>query len=73
MKIDQKSYIQNLLESERMSLYYSTIFPMKVGSSLTLDQAGDHLPTDLIVYQHLIGKLIYRACGIRPDIAFVVG
>ena len=46
---------------------------MKAGSSLTLDQAGDHPLTNLIAYQCLIGKLMYLACGIRPDRAFVVG
>lgn len=56
-----------------MSLYHSTVFLMKVGSTLTLDQAGDLLPANMIVYQRLIGKLIYLAYGTWPDIAFVVG
>lgn len=55
-----------------MSSYYPTVLPMNTSSSLTLDQAGDHLPTDMVVYQRLIKKLIYLACGIRPDIAFVI-
>lgn len=46
---------------------------MKVGSSLTFDQVRDHLPTDMIVYQQLVQKLMYLACEIRLDIAFVVG
>ena len=50
MKIDQKGYIQDFLESEGMSLYHPTIFLMKAGSSFTLDQVGDHLLTDLIAY-----------------------
>ena len=50
MKINQKGYIRDLLKSEGMSLCYLTVLPMKAGSSLTLDQAGDQLPTDLITY-----------------------
>ena len=73
IKIDQKRYIQDFLESEGMSSYHPTVFSMKTGSFLTLDQAGDHLLTDLIVYQCLIWKLMYLACGTRPDIAFVIG
>ena len=45
---------------------------MKIGLSFTLDQATNHFSTDLIAYQCLIGKLMYLACGIRLDIAFVV-
>lgn len=56
-----------------MSLYYPTVFPIKVGSTLILDQAGDLFLADMIVYQHLIRKLIYLACGTQPDIAFIVG
>ena len=73
MKIDQKGYIQDLLESEGISSCHPIVLPMKAVSSLTFDQAGNHLPTDLIAYQRLIGKLMYLACGTRPDIAFVVG
>ena len=72
MKIDQKGYMRDLLESEGMSLCHPTVLSMKAGSFFTLDQAGDHLPTDLIAYQHLIGKLMYLGCGTRLDIAFVV-
>ena len=45
---------------------------MKADLSLTLDEAGYHLPTNLITYQRLIEKLMYLACEIRPDIAFIV-
>ena len=68
-----EGYIQDLLESEKMSLCHLIVLPMKAGSSLTLDQAGDHLLIDLIAYQCLIGKLKYLACGTRLDIAFVIG
>ena len=50
MKIDQKGYIQDLIESKRMSLCHLTVLHMKVGSFLTFDQFGDYLPIDLIAY-----------------------
>lgn len=37
LKIDQKGYIQDLLESERMTLCHPTILPVKAGSSFFLD------------------------------------
>ena len=72
-KIDQKGYIRNLLEAEGMSSCHPTVLPMKAGSALFLDQAGDHIQADLIIYQQLIKKLMYLACETRPDIAFIVG
>lgn len=72
LKVDQKKYIQNLLEFEGMSLCHLTVFPMKASSSLILYQVGDHVLTDIVAYQRLIGKLMYLACGTRPDITFVV-
>ena len=44
---------------------------MKAGSTLTLDQVGDYLPTNRVVYKRLLGKLIYLAFGTRPDKAFI--
>ena len=73
MKIDQKGYIRDLLESEGISSCYPTILPVKAGSTLTLNQVDNHTPADMIAYQQLVGKLIYSACRTRPDIAFVVG
>ena len=73
LKINQKRYIRDLLESEGMTLYHPTILPVKAGSTLFLDQVGDHQQANLTEYQRLIGKLMYLSCGTRPDIAFVVG
>lgn len=72
LKIDQKGYIRDLLEAEGMSSCHPTVLPMKAGSALSLDQAGDHLQADLTIYQQLIGKLMYLACGTRPDIALLL-
>lgn len=41
-KINQKRYIKDLLESEKMTLCYSTVFPMKAGCILFRDQVCNH-------------------------------
>ena len=38
LKVDQKGYIRDLLESEGMTLCHATVFPVKAGSTLILDQ-----------------------------------
>lgn len=43
LKIDQKGYIRNLLEAERMSLCHPTVLPIKASLVLFLDQARDHI------------------------------
>ena len=73
LRIDQKRYIRDLLEFERMTSCHPTVLPVKAGSTLLLDQAGDYQQANLNAYQRLIGKLMYLSCGTRPDIAFVVG
>ena len=40
--IDQKRYIQNLLEFEGMTSCHATILPIKASSILVLDQVEDH-------------------------------
>ena len=42
LKIDQKRYIQDLLESEEMNSYHPNVPPVKAGSTLFLDQVGDY-------------------------------
>ena len=73
LKIDQKGYIQDLLESEGMTFCHPTVLPVKAGSTLFLDQADDYQQAELIAYQRLIRKLMYLSCGTRSNIAFVVG
>ncbi len=46
---------------------------MKVGSSIEMADLEDYEEADLRTYQRLIGKLMYLACGTRPDIAFAMG
>ena len=45
---------------------------MKTGSTVSLSQVRDYLKEGLIIYQLLIEKLMYQACGMRQDIIFVV-
>lgn len=46
---------------------------MKAKSAIDMTKANDYEREDLHMYQRLIGKLIYFAYGIRPDIAYAVG
>ena len=73
LKIDQKRYIQDLLESEGLTSYHATILPVKVGSTLFLEQVSDHQQANLTEYQYLIGKLMYLNYRTRSDITFMVG
>lgn len=61
LKINQKAYIQDLLESEEMTSYHSTVLPIKAAFTIMIDQVGDDAIVDLISYQQLVGKLIYLA------------
>ena len=56
-----------------MSSCHPTIILIKVGSTFTLDQVDDHNPADMVVYQRIVGKLMYLAYNTRLDIAFYVG
>lgn len=42
LKINQKRYVWDLLEFEKMTSYYSTILPIKIGSTFILNQVGYH-------------------------------
>ena len=46
---------------------------MVPGSYITLKDDSDSDSTEITTYQHLIGKLLYIACGTHPDITFTVG
>lgn len=72
LKIDDKIYIQNFLEANRMSFCHSIVLPIKTSSSFILNQAENLLKADMILSQQLIKKLIYLSCKIQLDIAFVV-
>lgn len=42
LNINQKGYIQNLLEFKEMTFYYPTILPVKATPAFFLDQASNH-------------------------------
>ena len=56
--------------NDLMSSHYS---PVKVGSTLILDQVENYQQADFIAYQRLIGKLMYLSYRTRQDITIVVG
>lgn len=56
-----------------MSLYYLTVFLIKAVFIIPIHQASDNITINLILYQHLVDKLMYLAYNTRPNLAFVVG
>lgn len=73
MKIDQSAFIRDLVMEENLSDCNANVALMKAGSAIDMTKADDYKEEDLHTYQRLIGKLMYLACGTRPDIAFAVG
>ena len=73
MKINQLAFIRDLVIEEGLTDCNANVIPMKAGSSIEMSDPEDYEEADLCTYQRLIGKLMYLACGTRPDIAFVVG
>ena len=73
LKIDQSSFIRDLVIEKNLTNCNSNIIPMKAGSAIEMIEHDDYEDTEIKPYQHLIGKLMYLACGTRPDIAFIVG
>lgn len=50
LKIDQKVYIRDLLESKKMSFCHPIVFPIKVLSTIPMDQVDDNVIIDLSLY-----------------------
>ena len=73
LKIDQSAFVRDLVIEEGLTNCNSNVIPMKAGSAIEMNEHDDYEETEIKSYQHLIGKLMYLACGTRPDIAFVVG
>ena len=73
MKIDQSAFIRDLVIEEGLTECNANVIPMKAGSAIEMLDPDDYDETDLHGYQRLIGKLMYLACGTRPDIVFAVG
>ena len=73
MKIDQSAFIRDLVIEEGLTDCNAPVMLMKAGSAIEMLDSDDYEETELLEYQRLIGKLMYLACGTRPDIAFAVG
>ena len=73
MKIDQSAFIRDLVMEENLSDCNANVVPMKAGSAIDMSDVDAYEEEDLHTYQRLIGKLMYLACGTRPDIAFAIG
>lgn len=73
MKIDQSAFIRDLVIEEKLTECNANIIPMKIGLAIEIIEPNNYEKTDLREYQRLISKLIYLACGMRPNIPFVIG
>lgn len=50
LKIDQKKYIQDFLETKKMIFCHLIVLSVKIGSTFFLDQVGNHQQANLIAY-----------------------
>ena len=73
MKIDLSAFIKDLVIEEGLTNCNATIISIKAGLAIDMPNANNYEETELLEYQQLIGKLMYFACGTRPDIAFAIG
>ena len=73
LTLNQASYIEEVLLQEEMRDCSPVEVPMKPGSFITLDKPEDTDEVELKDLQRIVGKLMYIACGTRPDITFAVG
>ena len=73
LTLDQASYIQDVLQEESLLSCNPVSIPIVPESYITLEDNSDSDSTEITTYQHMIGKLLYIACGTHPDITFAVG
>ncbi len=73
LKIDQATFIRDLIIKKGLTDYNTNVILMKTGSSLKIIKLDDYKEAELCLYQHFISKLIYLAYGTRLEIVFVVG
>lgn len=51
LKNNHKKYIQDFLAVKKMISYSATVFPIKAGLFISIDQAGNNKNTNLAAYQ----------------------
>lgn len=73
IKIDQSVFIRDLVIKKRFTECNTNVIPMKAGSVIKIIKLDNYEETELREYERLIGKLMYLACDIRLNIAFVLG
>lgn len=59
MKIDQTSFIRDLIIEEGLEECNINIIPMKAGFAIEMLNSENYDKTDIYEYQRLISKLIY--------------
>ena len=70
--LHQKQYVQNVLENYSLTEAKVTSTPADLSVRLEKDD-GVSAEVDPILYQSMVGSLLYAACATRPDIAYAVG
>lgn len=73
MKIDQSTFIRDLVIEKGLIECNANVILMKAGSAIEMIGPNNYEEIEFQEYQRLIGKLMYLACGTRPDIAFAIG
>ena len=72
LHISQEQYINSILEKYNMANANPVSTPMDINVKLEKDDSYSK-PVDTVLYQSMIGSLLYAAIATRPDIAHAVG
>jgi hypothetical protein len=74
MEIDQKEYVQTIVERFSMRDANPVYTPLPAGCEDHLVKFnGQASSSEIKNYQRLIGSLLYAQIGTRPDISFAIG
>lgn len=72
MQINQSVLNKNLIIEKKLKDCNANIIPIKTRLFIKMLNRKNFNKTDLQEYQQLVGKLMYLASKIRPDIAFAI-
>lgn len=70
LKINQSTFIRDLLEEENLIKYNLVNIQMKANSIIDISKVKNYKEATLKAYQRLIKKFIYILYGTKPDITF---